>query len=185
MRLRCSGRNAGAGVGNDGLHVAVEQRGHAHAPAAGHGFFGVEKQVQEDLLQFAGVAVDGRQFPGKIEIDENLRGLELMFEQREGVANDLIQVGGAELRGGGAREVQQPVGDFRGAEALLRDLVEHGPQSIVGVRVAAQLLGEHLRVGRDDGQRSVDLVRDAGGQQADGAELVGLRQLGSPERRAP
>ena len=40
-----------------------------------------------------------------------------------------------------------------------------------------QLLGQHLRVGGDDGQRGVDLVRHAGGQQADRAELVGLRQL--------
>ena len=44
--------------------------------------------------------------------------------------------------------------------------------------VAAQLLGQHLRVGGDDGQRGVDLVRHAGGQQADGAEFVGLRELG-------
>ena len=40
-----------------------------------------------------------------------------------------------------------------------------------------QLLGEHLRVGGDDGQRRVDFVGHAGGQQADGAELVGLREL--------
>ena len=40
-----------------------------------------------------------------------------------------------------------------------------------------QLLGQHLRVGGDDGERGVDLVGDAGGEQADGAELVGLGEL--------
>ena len=45
-------------------------------------------------------------------------------------------------------------------------------------RVAAHLLGEHLRVGGDDGERRVDFVRDAGGEQADGAELVCLGELG-------
>ena len=42
--------------------------------------------------------------------------------------------------------------------------------------VAGNLLGQHLRVGRNHRQRRVDLMRDAGGQQADGAELVGLHQ---------
>ena len=90
----------------------------------------LRQQVEEDLLQFAGVAVDGRKLVGKIEIDENLRGLELMFEQRERVANDLVQVGGAKFGGRGARKVQQAVGDLGGAEALLRDLVEHRSQAI-------------------------------------------------------
>jgi hypothetical protein len=50
--------------------------------------------------------------------------------------------------------------------------------------VAAHLLGEHLRVAGDDGQRRVDLVRDAGGEQADGGELVGLGELRFELRRA-
>ena len=104
----------------------------------------------------------------------DLRGLELVLEQRERVANDLVEVGVAELGGRGAGEVEQAVGDFGGAEALLGDLVEHRAEA----GVAFQLLGEHLRVGGDDGQRGVDFMGHAGGQQADGAELVGLRQLG-------
>ena len=96
-----------------------------------------------------------------------------MLEQRERVANDLVEVGFAELGGGGAREIQQAVGDLGGAEALLRDLFEHGAEA----RIAAHLLGEHLRIGGDDGERRVDFVGDAGGEQADGAELVGLGEL--------
>ena len=44
--------------------------------------------------------------------------------------------------------------------------------------VSADLLGQHLGVAGDDGERRVDLVRDAGGEQADGGELFGLRELG-------
>ena len=43
--------------------------------------------------------------------------------------------------------------------------------------IAAHLLREHLRVGRDDGERRVDFVGDAGGEQADGTELVRLCEL--------
>ncbi len=51
--------------------------------------------------------------------------------------------------------------------------------SSTGARRAssAHMLGQHLRVAGDDGQRRVDLVRDAGGEQADGGELLGLREL--------
>ena len=67
--LQVLGRDAGAGIGDDGLNVAVDQRSDAQTPAAGHGIFGVQQQVEKDLLQFAGVAVDGRQLVGQIEID--------------------------------------------------------------------------------------------------------------------
>ena len=118
--------------------------------------------------------MDGRQFLGQIEIEDDLRGLELVLEQGESVADDLIQVGLAELGGRGAGEVEQAIGDFGGAEALLRDFVQHQAQA----GIALELLGEHLRVGRDDGQGGVDLMRDAGRQQADGAEFIGLGELG-------
>ena len=43
---------------------------------------------------------------------------------------------------------------------------------------AAHLFGQHLRIGGDDGQRSIDFVGDAGGEQADGGELLRLGELG-------
>ena len=46
---------------DQGFDVPVDQRGDAQAAAAGHGFLGVQQQIEEDLLQLAGVAVDGRQ----------------------------------------------------------------------------------------------------------------------------
>ena len=118
--------------------------------------------------------MDRRQLLGQVEVDVDLRGLELVLEQGESVADDLVEVGFAEFGGGGAGEVEQAVGDFGGAEALLRDLVEHRAEA----GVAAQLLGEHLGIRRDDGERGVDFMGHAGGEQADGAELVCLGELG-------
>ena len=84
-----------------------------------------KQQIEKDLLQLAGVAVDGGQILGQLEIDDDLRGLELVLEQRKRVADDLVEVGFAEFGGGGAGEVEQAIGDLGGAEALLGDLVEH------------------------------------------------------------
>ena len=116
--------------------------------------------------------MEGR-FSTRSSVDDDLRGFELMLEQRESITNDLIEIGFAELGGGGAREIQQAVGDFGGAETLLRNFFEHGAEA----RIAAHLLGEHLRIGRDDCEGGIDFVGYAGGEQADGAEFVSLREL--------
>ena len=58
-----------------------------------------------------------------------LRGFELVFKQRERVANDLVEVGLAEFSRRCAREIQQAIGDLGGAEALLGDLVENRVQA--------------------------------------------------------
>ncbi len=89
------------------------------------------------------------------------------------VAQQFVQIDAGELAAAGAREVEQAVDDLRRAEGLLRDLFEHGSQPLV----VAHVLGQHLGVAGDDGQRRVDLVRDAGCQQADRGELLRLREL--------
>src|ERR1035441_1496375 len=88
--LEILGSDAGAGVGDQRLDVPVGQRGHAQTAAAGHGFLGVQQEVEKDLLQLAGVAVNGGELLGQVEIDDDLRGLELVFEQGKRVSNDLI-----------------------------------------------------------------------------------------------
>ena len=178
--LEVLGSDAAAGVGDKRGDMPVDQGRDAQGAAALHGLLGIEQQIEKDLLKFAGVAMDGGQWLCQIEIDLDLRGLELVLEQRKGVADDLVEVGVTKLGGRGAGEVEQAIGDFGGAEALLGDLVEHGAEA----RIAAQLLGEHLRVRGDDGQRGVDLMSHAGGEQADGTELVSLGELGLRARRA-
>ena len=84
--------NSAAAVGNHGLHMPIHKRGDAQIAATGHGFFGIEQQVKKDLLQLTRVAVDSRESIGKFEIDVDLCGLELMLEQRERIADDLVEI---------------------------------------------------------------------------------------------
>ena len=65
--------------------------------------------------------------------------------------------------GGGAGKVQQAVDDFGRAEGLLGNLFEDWQEA----GVVAELFGEHLGVAGNDGQRRVDFVGDAGGEQSD------------------
>src|ERR1700743_492197 len=73
-------RDAGAGVGDDCFYVTIDERGDAQASAAGHGVTRVEKQVQENLLELTGVALDFGELIGEFEIDIDLSGLELMLQ---------------------------------------------------------------------------------------------------------
>ena len=155
------------------LNVAMRSVALVHAE---HGVLRVQHQVEDDLLQLAVVAVNARKLRIEVGLDANLRGLELMFQQSERVAQQFVEIDARELRAAGAREVEQAIDDLRGAEGLLRDLFEHRGEPLI----VAHVLGQHLRVAGDDGQRRVDLVRDAGGQQADGGELLRLRQAAPP-----
>ena len=104
------------------------------------------------------------------EINLNLRSLELVLEQRQRVADDLVDVHFGEFRSAGAREIQQVVDDLRRAERLPRNLFQQ-PRFL---RIALQLLGQHLRVGRNHGQRRIHFMRHAGRQQTNRRKLVRL-----------
>ena len=110
----------------------------------------------------------------RVGFDANLRGLELVFEQRDGVAKQFVEIEAGELGAAGAGEVEQAVDDLGRTEGLLGNFFKDGGEALV----VAHVLGEHLRVAGDDGQRSVDLMRDTGSEQADGGELFGLGELG-------
>ena len=87
----------------------------------------------------------------------------------------LVEVDAGELGAAGAGEVEQAVDDLGGAEGLLGDLFEQRGEAS-GRRACACV--QHLGIAGDDGERRVDLVGDAGGEQADGGELLGLGELG-------
>src|SRR6266581_434042 len=74
--FRC---NARAGIRNEGFNVAVGHGGDTESTAAGHGFLGIQKEIEKNLLQLAGVAVDGRQTLIQIDVDGDLSGLELVL----------------------------------------------------------------------------------------------------------
>ena len=174
MRLQMFRRDAGAGVGDHRFDVAIDQRGNAQASAAGHRFLGIQKQIQKHLLQFAGVAVNRRQVrrsgPSSTTICAVLNwcsssdSVSRMTWFRLVSRNSVVEV---------REKFSRPLAISEARKLCCVIFSSTGAEP----RIAAQLLGEHLRVGGDDGQRRIDLVRHAGGQQADGAELVGLREL--------
>src|ERR1700678_557878 len=100
--LEMFGRNALTGVCNQSgnvVWVSVDQRGYAQATSLGHGFLGIQQEIEKNLLQFAGVAMDGREFFHQVEIDADQGRFELVLQQRQRVAYDLVQIGFAEFSG--------------------------------------------------------------------------------------
>ncbi len=113
MRLRCSGAMPDPESETTASTCPLTSVATRRRPPPGIDFLGIEQQVEKDLLQLAGVAVNGGQIVRSVPVSTiDLRGLELMLEQRKRIANDLVQIRFAELGGGGAREIEQAVGDF-------------------------------------------------------------------------
>src|SRR5256885_7559570 len=96
-----------------------------------------------------------------------------MGDQGESLFNHAIYIDIGKLGGPGAREIQKIVDDFAGTESLLDDLVDDAVARIV----TGHLLGQHLYVIGDDGERSIDFVGHAGSEQTERGELLGLRHL--------
>ena len=69
-----------------------------------------------------------------------------MFNKRGGFFDDSIQIEIDELGGGCPREIQQRIDDLARPERLLGNLLEQ----LRFLVVARDLLGQHLRIGRDD-----------------------------------
>src|ERR1017187_6064376 len=69
-----------ARIGHFHLHAgSVPPGAHFQGASARHGVAGIEEEVQEYLLQFAGVAVDGRQAGIQVALDLNSGLLQLVL----------------------------------------------------------------------------------------------------------
>ena len=96
-----------------------------------------------------------------------------MLEQRKRVRNDLMNIHFCKLCRVRPRKIQQVIHDFRRPERLLRDLLE---QLVPGI-FRRDFLTQHLRITRDHGERRIDFVRNAGGEQTDRRQFFALHQL--------
>src|ERR1700752_1300330 len=96
-----------------------------------------------------------------------------MLNQAACLTEEAIQVKIVKVSRGHAREIEQRVDDFTGAERLLGNLVEQFRLRIV----TGDLLCQHLRIRGNDGERCVHFMSDSSRKQTDGRELVGLHQL--------
>ena len=148
--------------------IALATRRDRDPAALRHGVARVEEQVEEHLLQ---LVLDGAHHrPVGLQVLAHLDagGAELVLEQRQHVVDDDVQVDRARLALRRTREVQQAVDDLGRAERLPLDLLEQAGARVVGIG----LFEQHLREAGDAGERRVDLVGHAGGEQADGGHLL-------------
>ena len=75
-------RNSRAGVGHHHTHARSVCSRHPQGSPARHGVFGIEKQIQEYLLESSAIAADQRQVFGQLVLDLDARGPELVLQKR-------------------------------------------------------------------------------------------------------
>ena len=68
----------------------------------GHCVFGIQEQVQENLLQAPGVALNGWEMGSQFIVHPDLRGPELVFQQAQGIQDYPVHVNFSELGAAGA-----------------------------------------------------------------------------------
>ena len=170
-------RDAAAGVRQVELHDAAEGRGllgagHGEGAAMRHGVEGIEREVEDDLLQLALVALDQHRARRRrvVQLDAGLR--ELGAQQHERVVEDLGQRPAGMQRGRRAAE-----GEHAGDDALeLLDLLGDDLQVAAARVVPGEVHAEGAVQELDDEEGIADLVGDLGGEQAEGGEGLVLAQ---------
>ena len=134
----------------------------------------VQDEVQKNLLELVLVAHDFRQLVGELETHLDARAHELMLQQRQDVSDHVVELDRHEARTTLAREVEQVVHDLRCALGLSLDLVEKRRLGITSLGLILQ----HLGKAADAGERRVDFVGHAGGQEAKSRHLLLELKLG-------
>ena len=171
-------RHAGAVVvdlENDRVAIGVVPRAHDEraAPVRGdHRLFGVDDQIQQDLLALVRVGEHLRQSRGQRLEDVDVAQALLVRAQGQRLAHDLVEVHHRARRVPLAREGEEVADDLRGAFGLAQDRFEAAPRLIVHAA-----LRQALGPGQDRRERVVQLVRDTGNRLAERGELFRLQQL--------
>ena len=140
--------------------------------AARHGVAGVDRQIDEHLVDLAGVGLDAREVRPRHDGQFDVL-VEQLAEHQLRVADLRIEVehlGHADVA---AAEGEQLRGEADGAVGSLVDLLGGAEQRVARPQARRQQLGEAL----DDRQQVVEVVGDAAGQPADGFHLLGVAQL--------
>src|SRR5712672_1066312 len=166
--------NGSASVDHFDFDAAVVGGGaHFEHAAGGHGVASVQEQIKKDLLQFVGGAAHGRKRLAQLFDNVNLRSFERMGDEGKSFLDYAIDVDIGKFGGAGARKIQKIVYDFAGPEGLLHDLID----DVVPGIIFRHLLGEHLNVVGDDGERRIDFVGHASGEKAERGEFFCLAHL--------
>src|SRR5712672_2590654 len=166
--------NASASVDHFDFDAAVVGGGaHFEHATGGHGVASVQEQIKEDLLQLVGGAAHRGKRLTQLLDDVNLRSFQRVGDEGKSFFDDAIDIDIGKFGGAGARKIQKIIDDFAGAEGLLDDFVDN----VVAGIIFGHLLGKHLNVVGDDGERRIDFMGDAGCEKTQGCELFRLAHL--------
>ena len=116
-------RYAASGVRDYHADTIPIRRDDAQRTAVRHCVFCVEEQIQENLLQASGVALNERKVGREVILHVDLRDLELVFQQAQRIEDDLIHINFGEFCAAGAREIQKIIDNLRGTECLAGDFL--------------------------------------------------------------
>ncbi len=137
-----------------------------------HGVAGVDAEVQQRLLQFAGVGIDVShvlaqgQLQGDVLADEGLHELGQ-------IADDRVGIGVFGLDGRAAAEAEQLPGEGRGPVGRLEDLRQVAVRLLIGRKFAEDAAG----VAADHLQEVVEFMGDSPGQLSHALELLRLAEF--------
>ena len=141
--------------------------------AAGHGVAGVDHQVEEDLVQLAGIAPDAAEarldLPGQPDVLADQA-----VEHDRHVGEQLRQVDHLRLDLLAPAEQEELPRQLRAAQGRAVDLLD----GLAERAVARQSAEQHLAVAADRAEQGVEVVRHAAGETADGLHLLRLAVLG-------
>ena len=140
--------------------------------AARHGIAGVDGKIHQDLFNHAGVAMQERDILRRLEPERDMFANEALQHFGQ-IVHDLAQIEMSALHHILAAEHEQlsreAGGAFGGEEDGLHRVHHLGRQRLPGKQRAGMAL--------DDGEHVVEVVRDTGGELADGLHFLRLAQL--------
>ena len=143
-----------------------------------HGLERIAQQVEDDLLDLHPIAQDRGQLAREVELDLDAELAGVALDHLGGVADQRVQVGRLPLGGLLAHQVAHAPDDLAGAQRLVGHRLEDRQELRGSHRPVAHAEHGALRVVGDRPERLVDLVGEAGGHLADGAEAEDVGQLG-------
>ena len=143
----------------------------------GHGLHGVANEIDEDLLNLDGIALDTGECGGGLDAEADAAG-DGLFAEEEGSfpeeGGDVVAAAGEALA---AEEGAEAVEGFAGAGAVGEDALGGEESAVVVDLLAAEPTEAGVGVGDDGGEGLADLVRDGGGDLADAHHAGGVFEI--------
>ena len=147
--------------------------------AGGHDLHGVADEVKEGLLDLVFVEEGGGEGFGGVDFDEDVAVEEFLFEEAEGVVEDIVEGGAFESGLGGSEGFEELIDDeVEAFDFALGDVEEFGEGFAVEGFAVIEFAAEELKVDGEGVEGVSDFVGDASGEQGNGIKAFGFEDAG-------